>query len=104
MKPWGPQLFVGLKFKRMVLLRTNLSLIISYLLNIFHCLDITSADRNKAQANQISFFKFFNFMISIQLLVKYYCVTQTYNFPIVNLTRPAWAGFKTAEEGRTKIM
>ncbi len=23
---------------------------------------------------------------------------------IVRITRPAWAGFKTAEEGRTKIM
>ncbi len=23
---------------------------------------------------------------------------------IVRVTRPAWAGFKTAEEGRTKIM
>ncbi len=23
---------------------------------------------------------------------------------MLNVTRPAWAGFKTAEEGRTKIM
>jgi hypothetical protein len=30
-------------------------------------------------------------------------ISKYYNYLLVNKTRPAWAGFKTAEEGRAKI-
>ena len=32
------------------------------------------------------------------------CLKNVLNMSKTCLTRPAWAGFKTAEEGRTKIM
>ncbi len=32
------------------------------------------------------------------------CKSQLLTQLTINKTRPAWAGFKTAEEGRTKIM
>ncbi len=45
-------------------------------------------------------------LIFLYVLYKFYayCYLISNNLDAISITRPAWAGFKTAEEGRTKIM
>ena len=42
--------------------------------------------------------------LSTILCIFFFFLSTIQQFKGLKLTRPAWAGFKTAEEGRTKIM
>jgi hypothetical protein len=58
--------------------------------------------RNKTYNCQYNYFQFLISSVTVWPIGN--DIKVKFDKAFINLTRPAWAGFKTAEEGRTKIM